>query len=391
MNDKEILFKISLLISKSLSGNITKGEQAELDSWREENEYNQRLFEQICSETTMREKFDQYKHSNVQTAFDAFVKKREELHSRRRWIGTLSRYAAIIIVPVLVVVFYYIKKETVKVTERSQFASELATIQRNLPVLTLSNGKEMVLYNQELLLEEENGVRISVNEEGRMQYDKADSVGAEMVYNTLTTPSQCDFMFILADGTRVWMNAKSSLRYPVAFHGKERVVYAEGEIYLEVARDEKHPFFVMLNGMKVEVLGTSFNVNSYADEDYAEVTLVEGRVAAHVDDKSYDLLPSRQLRWDKKNESVDIRIVNVDDYIAWKRGQYVFKGRSLEEVAKVLERWYDMEIIFEDEKSKKTVYTGVINKEENFDAFVLRLRETSSLSCRMESNRLYIK
>ena len=276
-------------------------------------------------------------------------------------------------------------------TERSQFASELATIQRNLPVLTLSNGKEMVLYNQELLLEEENGVRISVNEEGRMQYDKADSVGAEMVYNTLTTPSQCDFMFILADGTRVWMNAKSSLRYPVAFHGKERVVYAEGEIYLEVARDEKHPFFVMLNGMKVEVLGTSFNVNSYADEDYAEVTLVEGRVAAHVDDKSYDLLPSRQLRWDKKNESVDIRIVNVDDYIAWKRGQYVFKGRSLEEVAKVLERWYDMEIIFEDEKSKKTVYTGVINKEENFDAFVLRLRETSSLSCRMESNRLYIK
>ena len=391
MNDKEILFKISLLISKSLSGNITKGEQAELDSWREENEYNQRLFEQICSETTMREKFDQYKHSNVQTAFDAFVKKREELHSRRRWIGTLSRYAAIIIVPVLVVVFYYSKKETVKVTERSQFASELATIQRNLPVLTLSNGKEMVLYNQELLLEEENGVRISVNEEGRMQYDKADSVGAEMVYNTLTTPSQCDFMFILADGTRVWMNAKSSLRYPVAFHGKERVVYAEGEIYLEVARDEKHPFFVMLNGMKVEVLGTSFNVNSYADEDYAEVTLVEGRVAAHVDDKSYDLLPSRQLRWDKKNESVDIRIVNVDDYIAWKRGQYVFKGRSLEEVAKVLERWYDMEIIFEDEKSKKTVYTGVINKEENFDAFVLRLRETSSLSCRMECNRLYIK
>ena len=391
MNDKEILFKISLLISKSLSGNITKGEQAELDSWREENEYNQGLFEQICSETTMREKFDQYKHSNVQTAFDAFVKKREELHSRRRWIGTLSRYAAIIIVPVLVVVFYYSKKETVKVTERSQFASELATIQRNLPVLTLSNGKEMVLYNQELLLEEENGVRISVNEEGRMQYDKADSVGAEMVYNTLTTPSQCDFMFILADGTRVWMNAKSSLRYPVAFHGKERVVYAEGEIYLEVARDEKHPFFVMLNGMKVEVLGTSFNVNSYADEDYAEVTLVEGRVAAHVDDKSYDLLPSRQLRWDKKNESVDIRIVNVDDYIAWKRGQYVFKGRSLEEVAKVLERWYDMEIIFEDEKSKKTVYTGVINKEENFDAFVLRLRETSSLSCRMESNRLYIK
>ena len=118
---------------------------------------------------------------------------------------------------------------------------------------------------------------------------------------------------------------------------------------------------------------------------------MEGHVAAYVDDKNYDLLPSRQLRWDNENESVDVRTVNVNDYIAWKKGQYVFKGRSLEEVAKVLERWYDVEIVFESEKSKEAVYTGVINKEENFDAFVLRLRETSSLSCRMESNRLYVK
>ena len=352
MNDKEMLFKISLLISKSLSGDITKEEQTELDSWREKSEYNKKLFERICSEMVMREKLAQYKSANVQTAFDTFVKRREKLHSGQRWIGKLSRYAAIFIVPVLAVVFYYSQRENVEITEQPQSKSGVFTIQRNLPVLTLSNGKEMVLYNQELLLEEENGVRISVNEEGRMQYDRADSVGTEMVYNTLTTPSQCDFTFTLADGTKVWMNAKSSLRYPVAFQGRERVVYAEGEIYLEVARDEKHPFFVMLNGMKVEVLGTSFNVNSYADENYTEVTLVEGHVAAYVDDKNYDLLPSRQLRWDKENESVDVRTVNVNDYIAWKKGQYVFKGRSLEEVAKVLERWYDVEIVFESEKSK---------------------------------------
>ena len=104
MNDKEMLFKISLLISKSLSGNITKEEQAELDSWREESEYNKKLFEQICSETVMREKLAQYKSANVQTAFDTFVKRREKLHSRQRWIGKLSRYAAIFIVPVLAVV-----------------------------------------------------------------------------------------------------------------------------------------------------------------------------------------------------------------------------------------------------------------------------------------------
>lgn len=389
INDKEILFKMSLLIFKSLSGNITKEEQAELDTWREENECNQKLFEQICSETMIREKFDQYKNANVQPAFDAFVKKIEKLQSRRHWIGTLSRYAAVIIVLVLVVVFYYSRKE-MGTAEQLQFTGGLESIQRNLPVLTLSNGREMVLDTQELL-QEENGARISVNKEGYIQYDRVDSVSAEVVYNTLSTPSQCDFTFILEDGTRVWMNAKSSLRYPVAFHGKERIIYAEGEIYLEVAKDERRPFFVILDGMKVEVLGTSFNINSYADEKYAEVTLVEGRVAAYVNTENYCLLPNRQLRWDKENKTVEVKPVNVNDYIAWKNGKYIFKERVLSDIAKVLRRWYDVEVVFKNIEQENSIYTGVINKEERLDVFIKRLNETSSFNCRLEDNCVFIE
>lgn len=389
INDKEILFRMSLLIFKSLSGNITKEEQAELDTWREENECNQKLFEQICSETMIREKFDQYKNANVQPAFDAFVKKIEKLQSRRHWIGTLSRYAAVVIVLVLVVVFYYSRKE-MGTAEQLQFTGGLESIQRNLPVLTLSNGREMVLDTQELL-QEENGARISVNKEGYIQYDRVDSVSAEVVYNTLSTPSQCDFTFILEDGTRVWMNAKSSLRYPVAFHGKERIIYAEGEIYLEVAKDERRPFFVILDGMKVEVLGTSFNINSYADEKYAEVTLVEGRVATYVNTENYCLLPNRQLRWDKENKTVEVKPVNVNDYIAWKNGKYIFKERVLSDIAKVLRRWYDVEVVFKNIEQENSIYTGVINKEERLDVFIKRLNETSSFNCRLEDNCVFIE
>lgn len=387
--EKNELFELSNLIYRHLSGDITKEEQVELDKWRNVSERNKKLYEQVCSDKVMRDKILLYRDCDVQSAFDSFVRRRERKDARRRLMVKISRYAAIIALPLFIALFYLNRAEVNG--ELPKLVETTATIRKNVPVLTLSNGQQMVLYNQDLTLNEENGVQITMNTEGGMQYNTSDSTKMEMVYNTLTTPSQCDFTFTMADGTKVWLNAKSSLRYPVAFTGDERVVYAEGEIYLEVAKDREHPFFVVLNGMKVEVLGTSFNVNSYADEDFAEITLVEGHVATHVGDRSYSLLPGRQLRWDKEDQTVDIKPVNVNDYIAWKNGKYVFKGRSLSEVAKVLQRWYEVEIVFEREESAKFVYTGVIYKEENFDVFVQRLEETSSLSCRKEGNKLYVK
>lgn len=385
----DILFEISDLIYKGLSGDITKEEQLKLDAWKNESEQNGKLYEQICSDEIMRGKIRLYRDSDVQSAFNSFVQRRERKNSHRRLMIKVSRYAAIIALPLFLVLFYLYQ-----VRMEGELPVEVANtmmIKKNVPVLTLSNGQQMVLYNQDLTLNEENGVQITMRPEGEMQYITSDSTKAEMVYNTLTTPSQCDFTFTLADGTRVWLNAQSSLRYPVAFTGDERVVYAEGEIYLEVAKDKEHPFFVVSNGMKVEVLGTSFNVNAYPDEAFTEVTLVEGRVAAHVDDQIYNLLPSKQLRWDKNSGVVDIKAVNVNDYIAWKNGQYIFKGKPLAEVAKVLQRWYEVEIIFEDEGCEQAIYTGVINKEERIDVFVERLDETSQFDCRVEGNKVFIK
>ncbi len=388
-HNKDILFEISALIYKSLAGDITREERLTLDAWKNASERNLELYEKICSDKVMQDKIKLYSGSNVQTAFDSFIRRREKKNTRRRLIVRISRYAAIIALPLFVALFYFNRAE---IKDRlSELPENTVPVKRNAPVLTLSNGMQMILYNQDITLNEENGVQITMKTTGGMQYNTSDSTKSEMVYNTLTTPSQCDFTFTLADGTRVWLNAKSSLRYPVAFTGDERVVYAEGEIYLEVAKDREHPFFVVLNGMKVEVLGTSFNINSYADENFAEVTLVEGHVAAHVDGHCYDLLPNRQLRWDKENQSVDIKTVNVNDYIAWKEGHYIFKGRMLSEVAKVLQRWYDVEVVFENEESAKVIYTGVVYKEENFDVFIQRLRGTSSLSCRMEGDKLYVK
>lgn len=386
---KDVLFEVSELISKSMAGEISSEEQCRLEEWMGASEENRMLFERICSEEVMRKKVAAYRESDVQSAFDVFVQRKEREYSQRRWLVRMLRYAAVVMLAVGLGWLYYGREE--KMEPQLMVVELPGEMGRNMPVLTLANGQKMVLYNQELTLNVGNGVQLTNAPEGGVQYNLQESLGEKMIYNTLTTPAQCDFTFTLADGTKVWMNAQSSLRYPVAFMGDERVVHAEGEIYLEVARDAEHPFFVVLNGMKVEVLGTSFNVNSYADDKFVEVTLVEGKVAAHIGNKDYSLLPNRQLRWDKEKQSVDIKAVNVDDFIAWKNGQYIFKGKNLSEVAKVLERWYEVEIIFENEKSAGMVYTGIIHKEDSFGAFVQRLRETSSLTCRMEGNKLFIR
>lgn len=249
----------------------------------------------------------------------------------------------------------------------------------------------MAIQKQDLTLREENGVQINTTSGGEMVYHSPDNNRPELVYNTLTTPAQCDFHFTLADGTKVWLNACSSLRYPVAFTESERVVYAEGEIYLEVTKDSVRPFFVELNGMKVEVVGTAFNIHSYANDGFVEITLVKGQVAASVNDKRYDLLPNHQLRMHKENHSVDIKNVNVEDYISWKEGRYIFKGIVLSDAARVLERWYDIEIIFENKSCGNAIYTGVINKEEPVEVFIRRLCETSQFICKTEEKKIHIK
>lgn len=136
----------------------------------------------------------------------------------------------------------------------------------------------------------------------------------------------CDFYFILSDGTKVWMNAASSLRYPVKFAADSRTVYASGEIYLEVAKDSRRPFSVVVDGMKIEVLGTCFNVRAYPHENETKIVLAEGKVTARVGGKKYTLAPGNQLSLEDVSGKINIRQVDVADVLAWKRGFYVFKN-----------------------------------------------------------------
>lgn len=184
----------------------------------------------------------------------------------------------------------------------------------------------------------------------------ADTVAVR--YNTLSIPRGGEFRYELADGTRVWLNAESELRFPETFGGGERRVYVKGEVFFDVAHDEAHPFVVSTGRGDVRVLGTRFNLTDYAGTPLA-ATLVEGRIRFHTPDgRDYDVRPSQQLTFDEAGGTVDVQTVDVSVYTAWVDHQFVFRNQSLEDIMTTLSRWYDFHPVFADDSLRGIRLSG---------------------------------
>ncbi|MFT3677652.1 MAG: DUF4974 domain-containing protein [Chitinophagaceae bacterium] len=261
-------------------------------------------------------------------------------------------------------------------------------------ILELSDGRKMVLDSLgNGMVATQEGSAIVLNN-GELQYQSA-SAASEVVYNTVSTPKGRQFRLQLADGTKVWLNAASSLRYPAVFAGNERLVEVTGEVYFEVAKQmdesgKRKPFRVKINDQtQVEVLGTHFNINSYADEASINTTLLEGSVRILNGQQNTLLQPGQQAQVNRKSAgSQAIRVTNeisLDKVMAWKDGLFDFQDASLEEVMRQLERWYDLEIVYE-KGIPKLEFVGKMGRDLSL-ANVLRGLEMSNVHFRIEEGR----
>lgn len=373
---KETL-SISDKISDILSKELDVGSQHVLDSWLAQNEQNKALFNKICSDNTIREKIYNYKNSDAEQAFNDFLKARKQRSNRRIYYRFLSGAAVIAICFGFWALIRIQEQETqnLQVTETEQ---QLSDMPANKPVLTLGDGTRMNVWGDNLYFKEtEKGQKIMLGDSLLSQ--KEDSITADS-YNTLEVPLRCDFNFTMSDGTRVWINAASTLKYPAKFAADSRTVYASGEIYLEVAKDAGRPFYVVVDGITVKVLGTSFNIRAYADENDTKVTLLEGKIAAQINDKEYTFTPGKQLKRDKTFGETSVRTVDPAEIVSWTRGYYIFKKARLQEVVNTLKNWYGVNIMLSSGASD-IIYTGVVNKEEKLEVFLRRLEEVSNVKC----------
>lgn len=244
----------------------------------------------------------------------------------------------------------------------------------NKAVLTLANGSTVTLDSAGNQVIREGNITIQ-QYNGQLRYNGVRAAGAA-AYNTLATPRGGQFRITLPDGTRVWLNSASTLRYPVAFTGKERKVELHGQAYFEIARNAVQPFFVKVagtEGMEVQVLGTTFDIMAYAEESTVHTTLLEGRVQIKKGTALAALQPGQEAVLDKSNETMLVQPADVDKATAWKNGLFVFRNTDLETILREISRWYDVDISYTAPPDGKR-YGGGISRHQQL-ADVLRLLE----------------
>lgn len=226
-------------------------------------------------------------------------------------------------------------------------------------ILTLDDGTQLVLDSAENgLLAMQNGARV-ILQNGRLLYDRGPQPAQIVTYNTMTTPKGRQFRMELPDGTRVWLNAASSVRYPTAFPDRERKVEITGEVYFEVAENKNAPFIVQIpKRAEIEVLGTHFNINAYEGEPSLNTTLLEGSVRVRAleagtlgsqSPATVTLQPHQQAQVRPATSIAVMDNVNIEKIMAWKNGLFNFEGTNLKEMFRQLERWYDIQVVYEGE------------------------------------------
>ncbi|HCO83330.1 MAG TPA: anti-sigma factor [Arenibacter sp.] len=256
--------------------------------------------------------------------------------------------------------------------------------------LTLEDGSSIDLEKGKIIKTK----NIKSNGE-ELIYDSSNKSTKEIAYNYLTIPRGGQFHIKLADGTLVWLNSESQLKYPVAFaEGKTRIVeLVYGEAYFEVSPSTEQQgatFRVLHPSQEIEVLGTEFNVKAYKDETNIYTTLVEGKVSISTATAKQILKPNQQSNLDLKNNQVSVHHADVNQEISWRRGLFSFKGKSLEEIAMVLSRWYDVDIEFSRPALRKVRFNGVLRKEEAIEEILNTIITTNSIKAYEINNKKII-
>lgn len=265
---------------------------------------------------------------------------------RRRMVGWAA--AAVLLVGMAGAWPLFVRKAPREIAPVSQRYRNDIGPGRNAAVLTLAGGKTIVLDDSTHGTIGQQGNTVILNNSGQLVYNTSSGNVSEVFYNTLTTQKGNQYHLTLPDGTRVWLNAVSSITFPTAFAGKERRVAISGEAYFEVAKNQQKPFIVQQADVTVEVLGTSFDVNGYGDDSALKTTLVEGKIRVGRAGLASVLQPGQQAVIGKTTGGISVDPdPDMEAVLAWKNGDFAFKDADIGSIMRQVERWYDVDVVYD--------------------------------------------
>lgn len=277
------------------------------------------------------------------------------------------------------------------------FTSEISPVFSKVPNVTLflDNGEKIVLTKDTSFVLETSATSVERRAGGGLRYVAKENVAISPVvkkieYNILRVPRGAEYMLTLTDGTRVWLNSETELRFPVRFEGATREVEIAGEGYFEVARDTVRPFVVCSGELKANVLGTSFNMKVYRDEISSEVTLVSGKLLVTSPFGKHILEPGWQAVSDREKKILTVGKVPVDLVVSWKSGMFDFQKMPLDELSKVLERWYNVKFVYENEMIRHICFSGTVKRSKSLKFMLDFIEETSNVQYKVRNEIVYL-
>ncbi len=365
------------LIYRKIEGKLSAVEEERFETWLKEGREHREYYERM-RRMYQQENIQEIAIGKIQDAWEMFEKRvqgRLRVKRKRYWMWGVSVAASVVVVFCLIIYYHLDTEQKVNIAVQNIVPGQYNAI------LEMADGATYHLGGQQGSLQEKTGRQIKIDTSlvSYLPVGDKQETPKEVVYNKLSIPRGGEYRIELEDGTKIWMNSESRLRYPVAFFNDTREVYLEGEAYFEVQRDVNRPFIVHSGEQKVTVLGTSFGISCYASEVNDYTTLVSGKVK--VDFKrgkqSFVLEPGKQVAYDKKSGIATERKVDVAEFVAWKNGKYVFKQKCLEDILSTLSRWYDFEVFYQNEDVKEILFSGELRRFDDFN-YLLRLIERTS-------------
>jgi transmembrane sensor len=379
--------RVGYLVAGYLKNTLTEEEKDELDSWVTASDENMRFFVKLTDEKNIEKGLKERGIYDTDKAVERLKQKIAGKYQRPARMVPLWAIGLAACVVLLVGLFLVLNR-----TENRPSVSPPPVVTNDVApgtskaILTLSDGRTMVLDSIRGSIAGISGARV-VNNNGGIAYSSAADQSSSI--NTISTPRGGQYQLTLSDGSKVWLNAASSVKFPTAFNGKDRKVEITGEAYFEVAHDPYKAFYVEANGAEIKVLGTHFNVNAYDNEEATQVTLLQGSVRVNNDKGATTIQPGQQAVVATGREPAVTTTPDLDEVMAWKNGVFEFKDASIEEIMKQVERWYNVRVTYEAKPSYH--FNASIKRDVPVSKLFRLLELTDQVHFTIDNNTITVK